>query len=178
MAEIRVPRRQWLGCAIFMDSHVDDDRLSDLDDVIGIPIALGEYFYLHRDGGAAHFFDPGKTTDQITYVHRFVEFHRRDGDGDYSAAGVFYRYDAARDVHLGHDPTTKDVPRGVGIPWHGHHSNGGLTVAWKGLVIVSAGITHNVSLVSWLPLSDGRGEFVKALCPRFACYRPTAVTAL
>ena len=110
--------RHRAGTALVVDGHEGEGRGRDL---VALPRAEAPGPGLDRDAhrGPTDALDPRVDAEHVADLDGADERHAVDRHRDDAAPRPVHAGDAARDVHLRHDPAAEDVAVGVGVGRHG-----------------------------------------------------------
>lgn len=113
---------------IFIHRHIGQRRFGDFGALGFGGVTLHVHFHVHRNRGIADFYDVGIEAHDVSNKQRLLEYERIHCHGRHSALGTLHGGDAARDVHLPHQPAAKNISAEVGIRRHRRNTDGWLTL--------------------------------------------------
>ena len=80
---------------MFIHSNKGKSRFSNFYALSAFGVALGKYFYKHRERGMTDFYHVGVTTNQVSNKHGFVEMKGINSNRDSAAVGASAGDDAS-----------------------------------------------------------------------------------
>src|SRR5215469_3991681 len=114
------------GFKVLVDSHECESGLRDFLHR-DLDLAATPCSHSNRERRMADPYDLRIQTDFVTHEYWMVKNHPVDSNGDTTTPGSPSRGISRRQVHLRHQPTAKNVARGVCISGHSNRPDQGFT---------------------------------------------------